>query len=94
MLAGMLHHTGCTLILVNQMRNKPGVVSGRPNRPTGGRAIGYFAALRLETVLVQSISTGRQITGQSVLVRVHKCKYGPPGGQIGFELLYEEGLTV
>ena len=48
-LVPFLHKTGCTLILVNQMREKPGVMIGNPEHSTGGKAVGYYSALRLET---------------------------------------------
>lgn len=94
-LAGHLHNTGCTLILVDQMRNVPGVVYGRPDRPAGGRAIGYFAALRLETRLVRLVkSTPGEIIGQEMSVIVHKCKYAPPGGRASVNLIWGKGLTL
>lgn len=89
-IVGLLNRTGCTLILVNQMRNKHGVFYGRPDYPTGGKAVGYFAALRLETRRVEQIGHS---TGQVVAVNVCKCKYGPPGICAAVDLVYGEGLT-
>lgn len=93
-LVGVLHGTGCTLILVNQMREKPGIVYGNPYYPTGGKAIGYFAALRLETRRIEQIKPAREeATGQVMRVDVRKCKYGTPGVCAVVSLIYGEGLT-
>lgn len=90
---GLLHDTGCTLILVNQMRNKHGVFYGRPDYPTGGKAIGYFAALRLEARRIEQIKPARgEATGQVMRVDVLKCKYGPPGICAAVNLIYGEGV--
>lgn len=88
-LISLLHTSGCTLILVNQMRNKHGVYFGRPDYPTGGKAIGYFAALRLETRRAGQIGAN---VGQLMGVRVQKCKYAAPDGRTTVELIYGEGV--
>lgn len=75
MLAGDLRKTGCTLILVNQLRVTPGIVYGNPEHPTGGKAIGYYAALRLDTRRYEVIKEGEHIAGQVMLVRVKKISW-------------------
>ena len=87
-LNGLLHVTGCTLILVNQMRNNPSVLFGRPDYSTGGKAVSYYAALRLETRRVGNISSGGIVTGQEMVVNVRKCKYAPPGRRAVIKLMY------
>ena len=93
-LAGVLHHTGCTLILVNQLRNKVSCLYGRPDRPTGGKAIAYYSSLRLETHRYEAIKEADTITGQKILVNVEKCKYAPPGKRATASLLYGEGVCA
>ena len=93
-LAGLLHKTGCSLILVNQMREKPGIVYGNPYYPTGGKAIGYFAALRLWVRMIERIKVRREIIGQVMAVDVRKCKYGPPGICATVNLVYGEGMRT
>jgi recombination protein RecA len=90
-LTGLLHVTGCTLFLVNQLREKPGIVYGRPDRPTGGRAIGYFAALRLETRRIETMESGKVVTGQKVSVDVVKCKQAAQGKRAIITLTYGKG---
>lgn len=77
-LAQALQKNCCTLVLVNQLRDIPGVVYGRPERPTGGRALRYYAALRIETQRVETIKHGGICTGQRTRVTVRKNKYGAP----------------
>ena len=93
-LAPVLHHTGCTLILVNQLREKPGMMYGNPERPTGGKAMGYYASLRLDVRRVQAIKAGESVTGQVIRVQVEKCKYSAPGKSAKVRLIYGEGLTA
>lgn len=92
-LNGLLHVTGCTLFLVNQLREKPGIMYGRPDRPTGGRAIGYFAALRLETRRIETMESGKVVTGQKVAVDVVKCKQAAQGKRAIVTLTYGEGIA-
>lgn len=91
--ARTLHATGCTMFLVNQLRNNPRVMYGRPERPTGGNAIKYYAALRLETRRIEIIKAGREITGQKMAVDVVKCKYAPPNKRAYLTLTYGEGIA-
>ena len=92
-LNGLLHVTGCTLFLVNQLRENPGIMYGRPDRPTGGRAIGYFAALRLETRRIETMESGKVVTGQKVAVDVVKCKQAAQGKRAIVTLTYGEGIA-
>ena len=92
-LTGLLHVTGCTLFLVSQLREKPGIMYGRPDRPTGGRAIGYFAALRLETRRIETMESGKVVTGQKVAVDVVKCKQAAQGKRAIVTLTYGEGIA-
>lgn len=85
-LARELSASGCTLILVNQMRNRMGVVYGRVDFSTGGRALGYYAALRLEL-----FRAGNEKTRQTVRVRASKCKYRTPYGTAELTLDYRRG---
>lgn len=93
-LARALHHSGCTLILVNQMRTKPDVVYGNPERPTGGKAIGFYAALRLDTYKVEPIKKRTDIIGHLMRVRVTKNKLAPPGREAKAQLIYGRGLSA
>lgn len=93
-LSGVLHCAGCSLILVNQLRNRVSCLVGRPDHPTGGKAIAYYASLRLETHRVEIIKKADAIIGQKVLVNVEKCKYAPPGKRAAASLFYGEGVCA
>lgn len=92
-LAGFLYHTGCTLILVNQLRETPGKFWGDPTHPTGGRAIGYYAALRLKVCRTEIIRNQSDLViGQKIRIETVKCKYAPPGKRADIALIYGEGV--
>lgn len=93
-LVGLLCDTGCTLVLVNQMRNKHGVFYGRPDYPTGGNAIGYYSSLRLEVRCIQLIKSDKEAVGQVMAVEVQKCKYGSPGMRMAVSLIYGKGIQA
>lgn len=79
---------------VKELREKPGVMFGRPDRPTSGRAIGYFAALRLETHRVEILKATNEAIGQKIRVDVCKNKYGTPFGRADIRLVYGYGLEA
>lgn len=86
---------GCTLILVNQIRNRPDIMYGRPDHPTGGWALRYYAALRLELFRTGIIKKGiKPPTGQKIGARVQKCKYGRPFGEAELILDYAAGVRA
>lgn len=93
-LSPVLHKTGCTLILVNQLRVKPGIMYGNPERPTGGKAVGYYSALRLETRRYEICKSGPEVFGQMMRVRVAKCKYAAPGKEALAKLTYGAGVSA
>lgn len=90
-LVPILLENACTLILVNQLRNLPGVFYGRQDRPTGGRAIRHYAAMRLEMRTVSPVKHCGETTGQQVNVSVQKNKYGGLFGEACMVLSYGEG---
>lgn len=93
-LAPFLHKTGCTLILVNQMREKPSIMTQQRAHPTGGKAVGYYSALRLETHRYEDIKHADTATGQKILVKAEKCKYAAPGKRAAVSLIYGEGVSM
>lgn len=83
-----MQRTCCTLILVTQMRNRPGVLYGPIDAPVGGRALGYYAAMRLMVSRLEKTTTGMR-----VLIAVGKNKYGKPYRRAEVGLLYGRGLV-
>lgn len=93
-LSQRLHATGCTLLLVNQLRDNPETLYGNPTHPTGGRAVGFYTALRLQTDCTGLLYAGGEIVGQEVLIRVQKNKLAPPGKRATIRLIYGDGVKI
>lgn len=95
LLVPILHRTGCTLFLINQLRIDPKVEFGNPAHPTGGLACRNYAALRLETHTINWIGNDQErLIGQSMRVFVVKNKHGAPHGTARIELHYAFGGAV
>lgn len=82
---------GCTLIIVNQMRNRQGVIYGRTDFSTGGRALTYYASLCLELHRIEFTKYRSSVTGQVIRVRVMKNKFNTPFGTAELTLDYSRG---
>lgn len=91
-LNNLMRATGCTLILVSQLRNKPGILIGDPSLPTSGRAARHYAALRLRTKRLELLKDGRDTVGQKIRIKVEKSKYAPPDKAAEVNLIYGKGI--
>lgn len=89
-LAAELTRSGCTLILVNQLRDIPGIVYGNPEISTGGRALRFYASVRLDVRRIEVLKEGREITGQRVRVKAVKNKLAPPYREAELCLWYDD----
>ena len=84
----------CTLILVTQLRDIPGVMYGRPDKPSGGRALRHYASLRIETQRIELTKHGGECTGQRIRATVWKNKCGVPFRAAEMQLLFGYGRAV
>lgn len=87
----VLQRNGCTLFLVTQLRNVPGILYGRPDRPNGGHALRHYAALRMETRRIEHIRQKGEIVGQTIRATVLKNKFGAPDKTAYMALMYCHG---
>lgn len=81
------------VIFTNQIREKIGVMFGSPETTTGGRALKFYASVRIDVRRLQQIKQGEQVIGNGVRVKIVKNKLAPPFKQVEFELIYNEGFS-